>query len=586
MATQAEHPHGEVAAIRDTVESIWVAIVVAFVLRAFLIEAFVIPTGSMAPRLMGAHWQLRCRSCAYSYAFGLPKLRPGTDPRTVVNSAKCPNCNFPHNYAGENLCRGDQVLVMKYLYHFTDPQPYDVVVFKNPQNNRENYIKRLIGLPGETIEIVHGDIFVKDRKAGQTEFRIRRKPPKAQEAMWQVVFDNDYQPDESQHFSPDHRVPVPRWVPSEGSDKWQTANSGREFAFAGSEQPQALTLEMVWKTSNPRVRETLEDARRDMFLPHYGYNTRRSEMEEIDEDVDICTDLQLSAVYWPGDADSTLHLGLTSFDHEFRGEVSRDGTCRILYRHAVQTENKWVQWGDAAKIPTMTAGRGYAVSLSHVDLRVALRVNGREILARTDKTPLANAQAVKLMGYESLKAKIRMVRHHAEEIPLPRPSLAASGGPCRVNHLRLSRDVYYTTPDLRSVAAIEQDSKGRRQDRSAQLRYAAEEIEVEAGKPGWGTTGRPLELAYHEDRSRADLDEFFVVGDNSPQSLDGRGWIKAAPTLELYDQQGRPIYTLGTVPRYNILGKAFFVYWPAGFRFPGLPNLQILPNVGQMRLIR
>jgi signal peptidase I len=63
MNAQSAATHSEVASIRDTVESIWIAIVLAFLLRAFLVEAFVIPTGSMAPRLMGVHRRLRCQSC-------------------------------------------------------------------------------------------------------------------------------------------------------------------------------------------------------------------------------------------------------------------------------------------------------------------------------------------------------------------------------------------------------------------------------------------------------------------------------------------------------------------------------------------
>ena len=61
---------------------------------------------------------------------------------------------------------------------------------------------------------------------------------------------------------------------------------------------------------------------------------------------------------------------------------------------------------------------------------------------------------------------------------------------------------------------------------------------------------------------------------------------RAAPTLRLKDAQRQPLYSLGTVPRYNMIGKAFFVYWPSGFQVPGLPGLPILPNVGRMRLIR
>ena len=55
MATSVEKRQHELGVIRETIESVWVAIILAFVLRAFMIEAFVIPTGSMAPRLMGEH---------------------------------------------------------------------------------------------------------------------------------------------------------------------------------------------------------------------------------------------------------------------------------------------------------------------------------------------------------------------------------------------------------------------------------------------------------------------------------------------------------------------------------------------------
>ena len=55
------------AAIRETVESIVIAFVLAFLFRTFEAEAFVIPTGSMAPTLMGRHKDLDCPKCGYPY---------------------------------------------------------------------------------------------------------------------------------------------------------------------------------------------------------------------------------------------------------------------------------------------------------------------------------------------------------------------------------------------------------------------------------------------------------------------------------------------------------------------------------------
>jgi hypothetical protein len=46
------------------------------------------------------------------------------------------------------------------------------------------------------------------------------------------------------------------------------------------------------------------------------------------------------------------------------------------------------------------------------------------------------------------------------------------------------------------------------------------------------------------------------------------------------------LYQLGTVPRYSMIGKAFFVYWPAGHHVPESGGVPAIPNVGQMRFIR
>jgi signal peptidase I len=75
-------------------------------------------------------------------------------------------------------------------------------------------------------------------------------------------------------------------------------------------------------------------------------------------------------------------------------------------------------------------------------------------------------------------------------------------------------------------------------------------------------------------------DEFFVLGDNSPNSEDCRWW-----TRQGLANKGLPPYRVGIVPRDYLVGKALFVYWPSGFRpFPQFP-IRIIPNIGQMRFI-
>ena len=87
------------AAIRETVESVIIAFVLAFLFRTFEAEAFVIPTGSMAPTLMGKHKDLECPMCHYRY----PGQRQRSPEPCVIETtrcaatiyhATCPMCRF------------------------------------------------------------------------------------------------------------------------------------------------------------------------------------------------------------------------------------------------------------------------------------------------------------------------------------------------------------------------------------------------------------------------------------------------------------------------------------------------------------
>src|ERR1051325_2776830 len=75
--------------IRDTIDSIIVAFILAFVFRAFIVEAFIIPTGSMGPTLYGLHAQIRCSNCAYPFVFNIPPQQEVSRSDLTVT---CPNC--------------------------------------------------------------------------------------------------------------------------------------------------------------------------------------------------------------------------------------------------------------------------------------------------------------------------------------------------------------------------------------------------------------------------------------------------------------------------------------------------------------
>jgi signal peptidase I len=109
--------------VREYAESIGVAVAIAIFLRTFVVEAFQIPSGSMIPSLeVGDHIFVS------KFAYGISNPL-GSRP----------------------------------FVRFGQPKRGDIIVFKFPQNQDLDYIKRVVALPGETIEIKHNEIFVNGR---------------------------------------------------------------------------------------------------------------------------------------------------------------------------------------------------------------------------------------------------------------------------------------------------------------------------------------------------------------------------------------------------------------------------------------
>lgn len=55
---------------------------------------------------------------------------------------------------------GDRVIGLRFAYWFSEPERGDIVIFRYPDNEEKIYIKRVIGLPGETVEIIDGKVYI------------------------------------------------------------------------------------------------------------------------------------------------------------------------------------------------------------------------------------------------------------------------------------------------------------------------------------------------------------------------------------------------------------------------------------------
>lgn len=188
------------AVVRQTIEFLIVLSLCILVFRTFAAEAYIVPTGSMAPTLLGNHREVMCSNCGIKFALG-------EDEDGRAGKPVCPNCGQADlENAPAVACSGDRLLVQKFLYDFRRPRRWEVAVFQFPGETSQAYVKRVVGLPGESIQIVGGNILV--------DGQIARKSLREQRAMRILVYDNNFLPHDSNRY--------PRWAVRRGRSRRPT----------------------------------------------------------------------------------------------------------------------------------------------------------------------------------------------------------------------------------------------------------------------------------------------------------------------------------------------------------------------------
>jgi DNA-directed RNA polymerase subunit RPC12/RpoP len=92
-AAKAEEQEGSKDGFRELVETVVFVVVLVLILKAFLAEAFVIPTGSMATTLLGYHKTVVCPECGYRFDVNCSKeVDLQEEHRAPVVGCTCPNC--------------------------------------------------------------------------------------------------------------------------------------------------------------------------------------------------------------------------------------------------------------------------------------------------------------------------------------------------------------------------------------------------------------------------------------------------------------------------------------------------------------
>ena len=550
---------------RETVESILVAVILAFLFRAFVAEAFVIPTGSMAPTLQGRHVDVLCDECGYEYRTGASGENEGRGAQLVTETT-CPVCRYtkelertpPGTFflaqGNEDSFNGDRILVSKFAYQLAEPQRWDVIVFKYPGNAKQNYIKRLVGLPGETITIRHGDVFVTQATAAGDagdagEEQIVRKPPHKAAAMLQLI-------DDTRHLSTTlHALGWPsRWgsespVPDE--QKWQVSNDGKEFRVQAGSEPSWLRYRQIipsdaeWSyiQRTGRLPDPPRNTRGQLILDHYAYNddspSRRATSWVGDLAIEAVVDVE------SGEGELLLKLVEGGTHYDCRIDVaSGEATLTIA-----QGSGEFLGLeGASTKTPmATTAIRGpgrYRLRFANLDDQLLLWINGK-LIAFDHATTFRSPQD-------------QRPRWSPEE-PGDLAPLGIGGRNIRlhVDRLRVLRDIYYL--------ALQPDHP------HSDYAYYAEDIEEVALDPTrWDRS--ELFSARRKVTFVMGPDQFFPLGDNSPQSKDARLWSNGNAVEGYRDPDP-------WVERKYLIGKAVLIYWPHAWR-------PFWPNFAAMGLIR
>ncbi len=513
---------------REVFETVVFVVVLVLMLKLFVAEAFVIPTGSMASTLWGDQVRCTCRECGYKFP-----INASDNGRDAVVGYICENCGFicVDRDASQDLSSvksGDRVLVSKYEYHLREPKRFEVPVFKFPvepfspvEKGGMNYIKRLVGLSGETVAVFNGDLYTckdltyqnipqeqrpphpedawqfrymytKDPAAKEHfragKFEIVRKSPDEILAVRRIVFDLDHQPTGRQG------VRRQRWHSEGEGGGWQMEQAG--FNHSGNDAGW-----MRYQHINPWDDTTLSPFHIVDFI---SYNVPRDRNM-----APFMTDWRR---HWVSDLIVDCKVELTSADSEFTLELAKGrdrfqavfikGECQLNRITTSSTGQKTEILGShATKIDK--AGK-YDVRFANVDSRLTVWVDGRPISFSKEQTDYAPPDPRK--AFEPF-----------DENDLQQPARIGAKGDVKISKVSLWRDLLY-----RCAWESKPIGNHRPFDPMPGEFPDCDDVETYYVQPG----------------------HYLMFGDNINSSSDSRLW--------------------GLVPERLLLGRAVMIYWPIG----------------------
>lgn len=589
VVTGADYPTEEIKWWREAIEGLVIAIVLALLIRGFEAEAFVIPTGSMAPTLRGRHKDVACEQCEHQYAAGASLEAEQSHGDVVLTS--CPMCGFPqqntYDKGRDASFSGDRILVNKFAFDpLGVPERFDIIVFKNPNDAKQNYIKRLCGLPGETVMLMRGDIYVRKNDAEQNEtWEIARKPPKKLRAMLQPVHDTDFIPT----VLDENGLP-PRWQADSNSTAWTTTDRHRTFDLASSVNDNWIRYRHIapdtreWIAIREGKNPDFQGNEGELIGDSYAYNSflnSKASFPQLGRPNRIGYDYQQRSAgkNWVGDLAVECNVEIKSDAGEFTMDLVEGGwhfRCRIdvstgkatmTIQDPAGVQRPFDESTTAAAETKIQGAGSYRVMFSNIDSQLRLWVNNG-LVTFDNATTYSRGPDV-----ENERAMRPFFGGRDNPGDLAPVGVAGKNLEAHVKRLRVHRDKYYvavkggaTTDPTMGDYDGGIDGEGVHQLFRSPEQWASTDL----------FNNMRTAIFVLEDFDDDSKDQFFPMGDNSPQSHDARVWSVNTNYVE----------------RQFLIGEAVLIYYPhpwhaklPGEEFRSVP-LIFYPKFSRMGIIR
>ena len=417
---------------RQAVEGVVGALIAVLVAGTWLVERFVVPSGSMAETLLGDHLRLACDDCGREFFCG-------ADSATMPGKrAVCPNCGrIGPELATAPTIDGDRLLVARSAFAVRSPRRWELAAFRNPDSASQMLVKRVAGLPHETIEIRHGDVYA--------DGVIQRKSLAELRAMAILVHDADCQPQRSR------QLPL-RWQGDGDETRWRS-QGGRFFCSPSVRKGDAADPTDWLSYRHWRRRPGWpEEAEETAITDQYGYNQTQPVVASYPvRDLLLSCRLRVSGA-------GAVSFFLTDGQSQFLLDL------QVEHRRLVLT-SAGTPVAEAGDLPPVRSG-GSRLELAMVDQQVVLALDGRVVLSHAYRPaegpfhPSSRPIAVGSQGAEIELWELKLFRDiyytppHAGS-PTPSNGLAAA------RQYRLAADEYFLLGDNSPLAADSRELFGR-----------------------------------------------------------------------------------------------------------------------------